>query len=134
MNLCRSIATAIIRQVVRAAQAQYRAFCGAYGTQMRCGSMGWLFPSPETVLGLGDAQFAAVGLPSSAARCAQPQRLSWSTGPHGRPCPPSSWSPDSASGVSATMVAIAWRTISSGDGGFPSRPCSSTHSAASLVR
>jgi DNA-3-methyladenine glycosylase II len=60
-----AVGTAIIRQVVRAAQAQaqYRALCTAHGTPVRCGTMtGWLFPSPETVLGLDDAQFAAVGL------------------------------------------------------------------------
>jgi DNA-3-methyladenine glycosylase II len=64
-SLWDAVGTAIIRQVVRAAQAQvqYRALCAAHGTPVRCGTMtGWLFPSPETVLGLGDAQFAAVGL------------------------------------------------------------------------
>jgi DNA-3-methyladenine glycosylase II len=64
-SLWDAVGTAIIRQVVRAAQAQvqYRALCAAHGTPVRCGTMtGWLFPSPETVLGLGDTQFAAVGL------------------------------------------------------------------------
>lgn len=64
-SLWDALGTAIIRQVVRAAQAQrqYRAFCAAYGAPVRCGTTaGWLFPSPETVLKLGDAQFAAVGL------------------------------------------------------------------------
>jgi DNA-3-methyladenine glycosylase II len=64
-SLWDAVATAIIRQVVRAAQAQaqYRTLCAAHGTPVRCGTMtGWLFPSPETVLGLGDAQFAAMGL------------------------------------------------------------------------
>ena len=64
-SLWDAIGTAIIRQVVRAAQAQaqYRALCAAHGIPVRCGTMtGWLFPSPETVLDLSDAQFAAVGL------------------------------------------------------------------------
>jgi DNA-3-methyladenine glycosylase II len=64
-SLWDAVGTAIIRQVVRAAQAQaqYRALCATHGTPVRCGTMtGWLFPSPETVLGLGDAQFATVGL------------------------------------------------------------------------
>jgi DNA-3-methyladenine glycosylase II len=64
-SLWDAIGTAVIRQVVRAAQAQaqYRTLCSAHGTRVRCGPVaGWLFPSPETVLGLGDAQFAAVGL------------------------------------------------------------------------
>ena len=64
-SLWDAIGTAIIRQVVRAAQAQaqYRALCAAHGTPVRCGMMaGWLFPSPQALLALGDAQFAAVGL------------------------------------------------------------------------
>jgi DNA-3-methyladenine glycosylase II len=64
-SLWDALGTAIIRQVVRAAQAQrqYRDFCAAYGTPVRCGTAtGWLFPSPETVLDLGDAQFASTGL------------------------------------------------------------------------
>jgi DNA-3-methyladenine glycosylase II len=64
-SLWDALGTAIIRQVVRAAQAQrqYQAFCAAYGTSVTCGTVtGWVFPSPETVLGLGDAQFAAAGL------------------------------------------------------------------------
>jgi DNA-3-methyladenine glycosylase II len=64
-SLWDAIGTAIIRQVVRAAQAQaqYRALCAAHGTPVRCGTMtGWLFPLPDAVLSLSDAQFAAVGL------------------------------------------------------------------------
>jgi DNA-3-methyladenine glycosylase II len=64
-SLWDAIGTAIIRQVVRAAQArvQYQALCAAHGTPVRCGAAaGWLFPSPETVLNLGDAEFAVVGL------------------------------------------------------------------------
>ena len=64
-SLWDAIATAVIRQVVRAAQAraQYQALCAAYGTEVRCGTLaGRLLPSPEIVLGLDDAQFAAVGL------------------------------------------------------------------------
>lgn len=64
-SLWDAIATAVIRQVVRADQAriQYRALCRAHGAEVRCGSLaGWLLPSPETVLALGDAQFKAIGL------------------------------------------------------------------------
>lgn len=60
-----AIATAVIRQVVRADQAriQYRALCQAHGTEVRCGGLaGWLLPSPEAVLALDDAQFKAIGL------------------------------------------------------------------------
>ncbi|MBO0802116.1 MAG: hypothetical protein J2P25_03450 [Nocardiopsaceae bacterium] len=60
-----ALGTAIIRQVVRAAQAQrqYRGFCAAYGDPVRCGATeAWLFPSPEAVLKLGDDQFTDVGL------------------------------------------------------------------------
>jgi hypothetical protein len=55
-SLWDAIGTAIIRQVVRAAQAraQYQALCAAHGTPVRCGAReGWLFPSPQTVLSLG---------------------------------------------------------------------------------
>jgi DNA-3-methyladenine glycosylase II len=64
-SLWDAIGTAVIRQVVRAGQAraQYRALCAAHGMPVRCGTMtGRLFPSPETVLSLGDAQFTALGL------------------------------------------------------------------------
>lgn len=64
-DLWDALGAAIIRQVVRAGQArrQYRAFCAAYGSPVRCGAAaGWLFPAPETVLALRETQFAAVGL------------------------------------------------------------------------
>jgi DNA-3-methyladenine glycosylase II len=64
-SLWDAIATAVIRQVVRAdqARAQYRALCQAYGAEVRCGSLaGRLFPSPEVVLALDDFQFKALGL------------------------------------------------------------------------
>lgn len=64
-SLWDALGTAIIRQVVRAAQAQhqYRAFCIAYGDQTGCGqTTAWLFPSPEVVLKLDDAHFADTGL------------------------------------------------------------------------
>jgi DNA-3-methyladenine glycosylase II len=64
-SLWDAIGAAIIRQVVRTAQAQaqYRTLCKAYGIPMVCGTLaGWLFPSPDTVLSLSDAQFAAMGL------------------------------------------------------------------------
>jgi DNA-3-methyladenine glycosylase II len=64
-DLWDALGTAIIRQVVRAGQARrlYRAFCAAYGTAVQCGTAaGWLFPAPQTVLALREAQFSAVGL------------------------------------------------------------------------
>jgi DNA-3-methyladenine glycosylase II len=62
-NLWDALGTAIIRQVIRAAQATklYRAFCVAYREQVTdvpCE----LFPAPETVLGLSDEQFASIGM------------------------------------------------------------------------
>lgn len=65
-DLWDAIGTAIMRQVIRAAQAKrlYRAFCDAYG-QRRGGMNGdgcASFPAAEAVLDLGDAQFSAVGL------------------------------------------------------------------------
>lgn len=64
-SLWDAIATAVIRQVVRAdqARAQYRALCREHGTEVRCGSLaGWLLPSPEAVLALDDTQFKVIGL------------------------------------------------------------------------
>jgi DNA-3-methyladenine glycosylase II len=65
-DLWEAIATAIIRQVVRAFQAKrlYRDFCQAYGQRItRLNGEGYaLFPTAETVLGLQDAQFASIGL------------------------------------------------------------------------
>jgi DNA-3-methyladenine glycosylase II len=65
LSLWEAVAAAVIRQVVRAAQAraQYQALCAAYGIRVQCGSLsGWLVPSPQAVLALTDAQFAALGL------------------------------------------------------------------------
>jgi DNA-3-methyladenine glycosylase II len=65
-DLWEAIATAIIRQVVRAAQAKrlYRDFCQAYGQRVTnlSGEGYALFPTAETLLGLHDEQFASVGL------------------------------------------------------------------------
>jgi DNA-3-methyladenine glycosylase II len=65
-DLWEAIATAIIRQVVRAAHAKrlYRVFCQAHGQRItHLNGEGYaLFPSAETVLGLQDEQFASVGL------------------------------------------------------------------------
>jgi DNA-3-methyladenine glycosylase II len=65
-DLWEAIATAIIRQVVRAAQAKrlYRNFCQAYGQRItHLNGEGYaLFPAPEIVLGLHDEQFASTGL------------------------------------------------------------------------
>lgn len=60
-----ALATSIIRQVIRARQARklYRAVCQAHGDKVAT-SLGetWLFPAPETVLALPDAEFARLGL------------------------------------------------------------------------
>lgn len=65
-DLWEAIATAIIRQVIRAAHAKrlYRDFCAAYGQRISClnGDRYALFPAAETVLGLDDGQFARAGL------------------------------------------------------------------------
>ncbi|WP_431930923.1 hypothetical protein [Micromonospora sp. RP3T] len=65
-SLWDALATAIVRQVIRAAQARklYRAFCGRFGatiarfdeTDIRA------FPSPERVLALSDGDFTECGM------------------------------------------------------------------------
>lgn len=65
-DLWEAIATAIIRQVVRAPHAKrlYRDFCQAHGQRVsHLNDEGYaLFPTAETVLGLRDEQLASVGL------------------------------------------------------------------------
>jgi len=65
-DLWDAIGTAIIRQVIRAAQSKklYRAFCESYGERVALpdGGSYALFPAPEIVLGLSDEQFAVVGM------------------------------------------------------------------------
>lgn len=65
-DLWNAIATAIVRQVIRAAQSKklYRAFCAAYGERVELprGDTYALFPIPEVVLGLRDRQFASLGM------------------------------------------------------------------------
>jgi DNA-3-methyladenine glycosylase II len=65
-DLWEAIATAIIRQVIRASHARhlYRTFCDAYGHRVSCpGDDEYaLFPDPRTVLGLHDEQFASIGM------------------------------------------------------------------------
>jgi DNA-3-methyladenine glycosylase II len=65
-DLWEAIATAIIRQVVRALHAKrlHRDFCKAYGQRVpHLNGEGYaLFPEAETVLGLRDEQFASAGL------------------------------------------------------------------------
>jgi DNA-3-methyladenine glycosylase II len=65
IDLWDAIGTAVIRQVVRASQAKrlYQRFCQAYGPRISGAGDGHaLFPPAETVAGLRDEQFAAVGL------------------------------------------------------------------------
>ena len=91
-DLWEAIATAIIRQVIRAAHAKrlYRDFCAAYGQRISYlnGDGYALFPAAETVLGLGDEQFAGVGLTFKR----QPLRAAAETylkhGAHWRELPP----------------------------------------------
>jgi DNA-3-methyladenine glycosylase II len=65
-DLWEAVATAIIRQVVRALHAKrlYRNFCQAYGQRVPHLNVEAyaLFPTAETVLGLRDEQFASAGL------------------------------------------------------------------------
>lgn len=63
-SLWDAITTAILRQVVSAKQAlrKHRAFYGAYGRTVATAAGDFpLVPTPETVLGLSDDGFAAVG-------------------------------------------------------------------------
>ena len=65
-DLWEAIATAIIRQVIRAAHARQlqRNFCDAHGDRISCPDGGEyaLFPDAETVLDLHDEQFADIGM------------------------------------------------------------------------
>lgn len=64
-DLWDALATAIVRQVIRAGHARklYRAFCQGHGDAVTtpCGPT-WLFPTPEVVLALPDAEFARLGM------------------------------------------------------------------------
>lgn len=62
-DLWDAITTAVLRQVVRAAQARavYRRWCAAHGTRDTPLGPAALTPAPETVLGLPDDAFRAVG-------------------------------------------------------------------------
>lgn len=65
-DLWDAIGTAIIRQVIRAAQSKklYRAFCAAHGERVALpdGTTFALFPQPEVVLGLSEALFSSLGM------------------------------------------------------------------------
>jgi DNA-3-methyladenine glycosylase II len=65
-SLWDALATAIIRQVIRAAQAKklYRAFCDAYGQQVVLpgGRSCATFPTPRAVLDLSAEQFVSIGM------------------------------------------------------------------------
>ncbi|WP_308013955.1 hypothetical protein [Streptantibioticus parmotrematis] len=62
-DLWDAITTAVLRQVVRAAQARalYQRWCAAYGTRDTALGPVALAPSPKTVLGLSDDAFREVG-------------------------------------------------------------------------
>ncbi len=60
-----ALATSIVRQVIRAGQARklYRALCQAHGEQVTTPhGETWLFPIPDVVLSLPDAEFARLGM------------------------------------------------------------------------
>lgn len=60
-----ALATAVIRQVIRAGQARvlYRTFCRGHGQPVMTPSgQTWLFPTPQTVLDLPDAAFGLLGM------------------------------------------------------------------------
>lgn len=66
-DLWDAIGTSVIRQVIRAGQAQklYRVFCDAYGERVEIPGSDRpypLFPTPEAVLQLNDDQFASLGM------------------------------------------------------------------------
>lgn len=65
-SLWEALATAILRQVIRAGQSKrlYRELCAAHGQQVALpgGDCFALFPTPETILGLTDEQFTDLGL------------------------------------------------------------------------
>ncbi len=64
-DLWDAMATSILRQVIRAGQARklYRTFCQAHGEPVTTPLGGtYLFPTPEAVLGLSDAEFACLGM------------------------------------------------------------------------
>lgn len=60
-----ALATSIVRQVIRADQARklYRAFCHAHGEPVTTPlGQTWLFPTPQAVLALPDAEFTRLGM------------------------------------------------------------------------
>ncbi|UVS80609.1 DNA-3-methyladenine glycosylase [Actinokineospora sp. UTMC 2448] len=64
-DLWDALATGIVRQVIRAGQARllYREFCRAHGDSVETpAGPAWLFPSPDTVLALPDAEFTRLGM------------------------------------------------------------------------
>lgn len=64
-DLWDALATAIVRQVIRAGQARrlYRVFSQAYGESVSTPlGQTWLVPTPDTVLMLSDAEFARLGM------------------------------------------------------------------------
>lgn len=71
-DLWDALATAIVRQVIRAAQARklYRRFCQEHGDQVLTPyGQAALFPTPETVLELPDAEYARLGLAFKCQPC-----------------------------------------------------------------
>jgi DNA-3-methyladenine glycosylase II len=64
-DIWEALATSVIRQVIRAAQARklYRTFCETYGEQVETAAgPAQLFPTPDTVLALSDDEFASLGM------------------------------------------------------------------------
>ncbi|MBF6301457.1 hypothetical protein IU459_28535 [Nocardia amamiensis] len=64
-NLWDALATAIVRQVIRARQARklYLLFSRVYGQPVSHGdTTAWLFPGPQTILELSDQAFSELGV------------------------------------------------------------------------
>jgi DNA-3-methyladenine glycosylase II len=89
-DLWDALATAIIRQVIRAGQARklYRAFCQQHGDRADTpAGTGWLFPTPQVVLDLPDEEFTDLGMAfkrrplQAAAQAYLEHAVTWATLP-----------------------------------------------------
>jgi DNA-3-methyladenine glycosylase II len=92
-DLWDALATAIIRQVIRAGQARklYRAFCHHHGDPVTTpAGTGWLFPTPQVVLDLPDEEFTRLGMAfkrrplQAAAQAYLEHGATWATLPPAR--------------------------------------------------
>jgi DNA-3-methyladenine glycosylase II len=92
-DLWDALATAIIRQVIRAGQARklYRVFCHQHGDPVTTpNGTGWLFPAPQVVLDLPDEEFTHLGMAfkrrplQAAAQAYLEHGVTWATLPPAR--------------------------------------------------